>query len=250
VPDEETDVRVETGFKAELFSHLLKRPASRRQQLSGEIYDGIWKDIVSGRFRRGEKLLDSYIARKWSTSRTPVREALQQLARDGLVEHRERYGFFVATFSREDVGELYDFRTALESMATVLAVPRLSKHELEALSKVTRELRGYVENDYAYRFLKSDLQLHELIARTAANNRITQALGNIQVQLNYFQIQGLARISHIEASIDEHEELLCQLFAGEARKARSAMEDHIQQVKQRVLEAFFGNQEILRETSK
>src|SRR6266498_2772865 len=97
------------------------------------VYETLWKQIVEGERQQGERLSDTDIAAELGVSRTPVRQALHQLQRAGLVQTSPRRGFHVTIFTAEDIRELYDLRTILEVAAVHAAVPRLEEARLRAV---------------------------------------------------------------------------------------------------------------------
>jgi DNA-binding transcriptional regulator YhcF (GntR family) len=106
--------------------------ASAPNMLVDGVYETLWKQIVEGERQQGERLSDTDIAAELGVSRTPVRQALHQLQRAGLVQTSARRGFHVTIFTPEDIRELYDLRTILEVAAVHAAVPRLEEARLRA----------------------------------------------------------------------------------------------------------------------
>ena len=98
--------------------------------LGDQVYAIIWERIISGQLGPGDKLSDLRLSEDLGVSRTPVREALHRLAQNGIVRHESRRGFFLARFSSQDVAEVYDIRTALESLSVRLALPHLTDADL------------------------------------------------------------------------------------------------------------------------
>ena len=88
------------------------------------IVRAVQDDIAAGRHKRGERIVEAELARRFEVSRGPVREALRHLAARGLLEQRDRRGWAVRTMSQRDVRELYEVREALEGQAAALAAAR------------------------------------------------------------------------------------------------------------------------------
>src|SRR5437763_1833167 len=132
--------RARDGAHEAVESLIQQRPVGQ------QVYDLLWQRIVSHQLRPGDKLSDVRLSEELGVSRTPVREALQRLAQDGMVRAESRRGFFVAQFSSRDVGEVYDVRTALEVLAVRLAFPHLTEADLAtsqtALDAVARRVRA------------------------------------------------------------------------------------------------------------
>jgi DNA-binding GntR family transcriptional regulator len=101
--------------------------------LSERVYQEVRADIVNGRIRPNERLVEAEVSERLNVSRTPLREALQLLAADGLI-HSRRRGWVVSEHTHEDVREIYETRSALEGFAARLAAERASKQEVGAIA--------------------------------------------------------------------------------------------------------------------
>lgn len=91
------------------------------------------QDIITGVFQPGDRLDEVSLAKRFSTSRTPVRETLQRLAASGLVEHRPRRGVFVRQISLTELVEMFDVMAELEGMCGRLAARRITSEQLKRL---------------------------------------------------------------------------------------------------------------------
>lgn len=211
--------------------------------LGDRVYQVLWERILDRRVRPGEKLSDLRLSDELGVSRTPVREALQRLAQEGVVRAEPNRGFYVASFSPRDVEEIYDLRATLEAMALELAAPRLDRSTLEAaLADLDRyELRytgARTEEErqvVAAAFLDTDRAFHRMIAEHAGNSRLTSAVEGLWAQIAVFQRAG-ARKGWTEVSIRHHRAIIAALRAGDTTEAVVALKRHIDEVKWMVLE--------------
>jgi DNA-binding GntR family transcriptional regulator len=213
-----------------------------QQSLLGkQVYELLWRRIVSHQLRPGDKLSDLRLSGELGVSRTPVREALHRLAQEGMVRAESRRGFYVSQFSSDDVREVYDVRTALEVLAVRLALPNLSAAQIAAaqedLDAVGRRVRaGDPTANEA--FLLIDRAFHEMLVQAANNRRLAGLMAGLQAQLRVFQFYGIHFQDMMEMSLEHHQAILAALRAGDHPAAEAAMERHIQQVKERVLADF------------
>src|SRR5438270_6656796 len=95
-------------------------------------YEMIWRQLIRGEHRQGERLTDTELAAQLGLSRTPVRQALHRLAQEELVRFDRRRGFSVRVFTPQDIHEIYDVRGALEALAIRLAAPHLSPQSIQS----------------------------------------------------------------------------------------------------------------------
>lgn len=209
--------------------------------LGSQVYDLLWQRIVRHQLRPGDKLSDLRLSEELGVSRTPVREALHRLAQEGIVRAESRRGFFVARFSRRDVREVYDVRTALELLAVRLALPQLTDAEIAAAQA---DLDGVVPRVRAgdpaanEEFLRIDREFHQWLIVRADNSRLAALMASLQAQLRVFQYYGIHLHKMMEISIAHHQAILAALHQRDQAAAEAAMERHIQEVKAQVLVEF------------
>jgi DNA-binding GntR family transcriptional regulator len=213
--------------------------------LGDQVYTIIWERIVSNRLRPGDKLSDLRLSEELGVSRTPVREALYRLAQDGVVRSENRRGFFVTSFSRKDVGDVYDIRAMLEILAVRLALPKLSDPELDVaqreLDQSRHQILGGIEGAEE-QWLTIDRAFHRLLGQRAGNRRLEALLEGLQTQIGVFQVYGIHSSPLRLLSIEHHQAILTALQARDSAAAERAMERHIQEVKTWVLAEFVSRE--------
>ncbi len=206
--------------------------------LGDAIYDVMWRRIVNLEFAPGSRLPDDALARELGVSRTPVREALYRLGEVGLVQIHPRRGFFVPTLYREDVVEVYDCRIALESFAARISTPLLDDADIAPhvdRQRRVRETVGAGDPASAEAFVQSDLLLHDLLIQRTGNRRMQQMLIDLRGQLSVVHLWMTQVPDFVARAVEEQGAMLDALLAGDAERAGSAMEAHLQNVKTRVL---------------
>lgn len=213
--------------------------------LGDRVYAIIWDQIISHKLGPGDKISDLRLSEELGVSRTPIREALHRLSQDGIVRSENRHGFFVATFSSQDVTEVYDIRTALEVLAVRLALPWITNADLDEaqgpLSDLRNELIANVEGAED-RWLASDRAFHRMLARKARNQRLEAMLNSLQTQISVFQVYGNHSSRLRLISLGHHQKILDALKERDCRAAELAMERHIQEVKEWVLAEFVSRE--------
>jgi GntR family transcriptional regulator, rspAB operon transcriptional repressor len=150
--------------------------------LKSHIYRRLRDAIVSGRYRPGDRLNESQIAREFGVSRIPVREALMQLQEHGLVMNHERRGMFVTQLNEEDVQRINSLRVVLEAEALKLCRLRISKKDAARLTEVMERMEAWTERtemDAA----ALDLEFHRTLWEAAGNPYLTKALDSLVTSL-------------------------------------------------------------------
>jgi GntR family transcriptional regulator, rspAB operon transcriptional repressor len=150
--------------------------------LKSHIFQGLRDAIVSGRYRPGDRLNESQIAREFGISRIPVREALMQLQEHGLVMNHERRGMFVTRLGEEDVQRINSLRVVLEAEALKLCRLKISRKDATRLTNIMARMEAWTERtemDAA----ALDLEFHRTLWEAAGNPYLTRALDSLVTSL-------------------------------------------------------------------
>jgi len=150
--------------------------------LKSHIYRRLRDAIVTGRYRPGDRLNESKIAREFGISRIPVREALMQLQEHGLVMNQERRGMFVTRLGEEDVQRINSLRVVLEAEALKLCRLKISKTDAARLTDLVNQMDAWTERtemDAA----ALDLEFHRTLWAAAGNPYLTKTLDSLVTSL-------------------------------------------------------------------
>ena len=156
----------------------------RAQRRREAVYDAIRADIVTGALSAGQRVTEQSAAAQYDVSRTPVREALSQLARDGLLEELAR-GYAVPELSRDDVEGIYEMRLLLEPRIARYAAERASHDEILNLYSALREEELEQDGEDLGRFVSANLRFREALFAPCPNRRLVSgaSLFNDQIRL-------------------------------------------------------------------
>lgn len=218
-----------------------RHPQIQHSPLGDQVYNLLWDRIVRQQLGPGDKLSDLRLSEDLGVSRTPVREALHRLAQDGIVRNESRRGFYVASFSSQDVQEIYDIRASLEVLAVRKALPHLTDDALTAAQRALDEVSERVarrEEGAGEAFLTVDREFHQMVVRAARNRRLTTLMGSLQAQIGVFQVYGTHLKPLVEESIEHHRVILAALQRRDGDAAARAMERHIEEVKSHMVAKF------------
>src|SRR3569833_963483 len=159
-----------------------QQPRPTPSTLKSHIFHRLRDSIVSGRYRPGDRLNESQIAREFGISRIPVREALMQLQEHGLVVNLARRGMFVTRLSDEDVQRINSLRVVLEAEALKLCRQRISRQDAARLTNIMERMEawtGRTEMDAA----ALDLEFHRTLWEAAGNPYLTRTLDPLVTSL-------------------------------------------------------------------
>ena len=169
------------------------------------VFEGIRTTIIKGIIPVGEKINEQEYANRMNISRTPVREALRRLEREGLVEYIPRYGVIVKKISIEDAREIYQIRKALDILATINAMNIMTEEqfqELEDLLKKTEEVNQSNENVDEVTQLFSEF--NEMIYKFSQMPRLTSIVIKLREYLMRFRDISLKEEKRRQKALNEH----------------------------------------------
>ena len=204
----------------------------RSELLIDEVYGRLRNLIASNALRAGQKLVAREMAEQLGVSRTPVREALGRLAMTGLVEARSRRGYYVSTFSAEQVADLYDYRKMLEVHAVELATKNALPSHLDEFDSILADLEKLSSDpkDHA-KAVRLDLEIHELIARASGNAVLHQAIQAVLDKVMCFIWVETSNREALAAAHRQHRALLQVIKKKDAKGAAALIRDHVDRAK-------------------
>lgn len=199
----------------------------KRVSLVDTIFETLVEAIVSGQLPPGSELNSVELAKQLEVSRTPLREALRLLARDGFVQQVSNFKARVTKFSAEDIQEIYEVRLQLETAAAEFAARRMSKEQLDELRAEAAELDTQRNDvDWAEKAIAYDLRFHATIANASGNRRLEAEILRYRQLVRSFCIM-TGQQSTLEQAFEEHLTILDAIAAGKPALARKAMATHI-----------------------
>ena len=187
------------------------------------IHRELRRSIIMGHRQPNERLDIQELARSYGSSITPVRDALQMLAQEGLVTIKPRSGCFVTHVTLKELRDLYDLRLILEAAAAERAALRITDEQIEELRQV--HLAGYTgDDDESYdRYTDENRRFHYLVAEASGNHELAETLGRLHDRLARFMVLRHGGQSQIET----HARIVDALAAHDPQAARQAMIDEV-----------------------
>ncbi|HVB11179.1 MAG TPA: GntR family transcriptional regulator [Bacillota bacterium] len=199
----------------------------RALPLFDQAYDAVVERILDGRLPLGSRLVESALAADLGTSRTPVREAIRRLERDGLAVRTPTGGVAVFQPQPEDVRQIYESRIAIEGMAAFLAASRSTPAEREVITGTVATLaEAYAAGDEAG-VVRANTAFHDALL-AACGNRYLQTLA-AHLRHHVLLTRALDRAQHGDSAsvLGHHRAILAAITAGDGPRARQLTEEHI-----------------------
>ncbi|MEK1865469.1 MAG: GntR family transcriptional regulator [Rhizobium leguminosarum] len=211
---------MENGFETE-------DDGDNRGLLSDRIRNALTDEIAAGRLAAGAALDEQQLADRFGASRTPVREALRQLAAGGLVELRARRGGVVARMTPERIMEMFETVAEIEAVCVRLATYRMTPLERSRLIELHELSEPIVEAGNFDAYDSFNRQFHETIYRATHNGFLAEQAIAIRNRLNAFRRTQLRQGERLSRSRDEHEAIMQAIAEGDGEMASRRMRAHM-----------------------
>jgi DNA-binding GntR family transcriptional regulator len=184
-------------------------------------------EIITGKLRPGDRLDERELAARFGLSRTPVREALRQLAAIGLAELRPHRGVTVARPDDDQLGQCFELMADLESLCARYAARRMSAAERRALEACHLSSGELVRLGDRERYAAHNTEFHELIYRLSHNRALEETAQAVRRRLAPYRRGQFAVLGRLSLSFAEHDRVVSAIVRGEAATAAAAMHAHV-----------------------
>lgn len=200
---------------------------SVQERLRDQVAHALRAALISGELRPGVVYSAPALAADFGVSATPVREAMLDLAREGLVEAVRNKGFRVTELSDRDLDEFTQIRALIE-IPTVGQVARTATAEqLEALRPQAQAIVDAARKHDLIGYLEADRQFHLDLLALAGNARLVETVGDLRKRSRLYGLNRLDQQGELVSSAEEHLELLDVLLTGDAKAAEECMTRHL-----------------------
>lgn len=183
--------------------------------------------IFDGTFSNGDRLDEVRLAEQFGVSRTPFREALQRLARSGLVDLIPRRGAFVQQPGPVELLEMFEVMAEYEAVCGRLAAQRVSDKALEELHAANNQCQQAVADQDPDAYYVENERFHKIIYRESGNRFLETETLSLHRRLKPFRRQQLRLRGRMAQSMSEHEAILLALELGNPEEAATALRDHV-----------------------
>ncbi|MFE2014415.1 GntR family transcriptional regulator [Streptomyces sp. NPDC059491] len=212
--------------------HLTQRDLNAsRERLRDQVAHALRAALISGELRPGVVYSAPTLAEDFGISATPVREAMLDLAREGLVEPVRNKGFRVTEVDERDLDQYTEIRALIE-IPTVGRVTRVAAREdLEALRPVAEDIVRAARDHDLIGYLEADRRFHLTLLGLAGNERLVETVGDLRKRSRLYGLTALDKSGDLLPSAEEHLELLDLMLAGDAEGAEACMTRHLGHVR-------------------
>ncbi len=210
--------------------HTLEGDAPIRLTRADELRQILADEIVRGKISPGDTLDEIAIARRFNVSRTPVREAIRQLAASGLVDARPHRAAIVARPSHDDLIGMFEVMAELEGLCAYYAAERMTSAERAGLQQVHDDLRVLMQDGDPQNYHETNQLFHGAVYAGAHNSYLTELTAATRTRVQPFRRAQFRNLGRLAKSHTEHDRVVTAIHRADSAAAQKAMRDHIMTV--------------------
>ncbi len=208
--------------------------------LEEKAYMALEEEILTGALKKGESLTEVALSKRLGMSRTPIRSALHRLSEDGLVDMATNRGAQVKGVDKGDLVDIYKVRMRLEGLASASAAENISLEELDNLRESVELSEFYLKRRDTEHIKELDTAFHQVIYRASGNGQLEKILTELHRKIKNYRKLSLSVAGRLEASIEEHREILSAIEARNASLADELTSRHIERALENLIIAAEG----------
>ncbi len=204
--------------------------------LVNQAYKELKRVILEHQIPLGGKLNEAELATALGVSRTPVREAVNRLEKEGLVEILPQRGAFVVRCSERDIFELFLIRENLEGLAARLAAERISAENLIHLESCIQGFSEPFTEKQIQRYAEEDFRFHQTIVMLSDSQRLIKLISTLHDHIRMFRLTTIGLSDRMKISLEEHRLIVEAFRLKDAETSDQRVRQHIRHVREGVME--------------
>ncbi len=216
---------------------LTFQPMTESRPIREIAYDILKKAIITGEIPAGERIVETDYADRLHISRTPLREALRKLERDGLVEYVIRRGVVVRAFTAEDVDQIYTIRNALEILTLPYIIENATPEDIASLREKLAVMDRLQAVDDVEGLSPLAREFHASLTAISRKNRILRVIEGQDEYIRRFSAMAIRQESRRTAAHEEHHRLVDYVEQKDLEHFEALMRSHIERSKENCLAA-------------
>ena len=206
---------------------IIFKPIKSQDKLSQQIYKSLLEIIISGQIEPGKHLPVDYFSEKLGVSSTPIKEAFNKLQSKGLLINIPYRGFEVRRLSTNEIRNIYETRTALESFAVRLTCRRITEKAKIKLALLQKRGKQLCEEEDYKAYMNYNKQLHNLIIGLSNNDTLIKMFKTLEYQIDLIISRTIKLPGRPNEAVREHSKIVESILIGDEKTASNLVEQHI-----------------------
>ena len=215
---------------------MLNLDLQNHRPLREIVYEELKRQILVGEIAPGTRMMEVELAEDMGVSRTPVREAIRKLEKEGLVTIEPRRGAYASDISIKDMVDVLEVRQMLEGMAASMAAQKVTEEEKLDFVEANSAYKNAVKKGNIEEIIRYDELFHQLIVSYSGNKTLNQLLSQVQelaLRFRYIYYDDFSRYENMPV---EHEEIEEAIISGDTQKAKVVAEENVERLKKVVID--------------
>lgn len=214
---------------------MLNFDIQNHRPLREMVYEELKMQILTGAIVPGTRMMEVELAQEMGVSRTPIREAIRKLEKEGLVTIEPRRGAYASQISTSDMVEILEVRQNMEGLAAFFAASRMQPEKMEELKEASSKYNDAVTSGDIENMIKYDTKFHRIIVESCNNKILLQMIEQLQelvLRFRYIYYDNFKRAEHMP---EEHAMIMNTIASKDAEAAREAADVHIDRLKELII---------------
>jgi DNA-binding GntR family transcriptional regulator len=208
-------------------SGVRANPIDRPLSLKDSAYRAIKDQLVSGQLDQNRLYSAQHFAAILGVSRTPVREAMLQLAGEGFLVCLEARGFKIKLYTADEMRDVFETRRMIETFVVKQLIEKLTAEDFRRLKDNLHTMAGHAQADRAHGFMEADKAFHLFLVRAAGNQMLASIMETIRNHIALFGLRALTHEGRFQQVIREHRNIIKALAARDRKRALHAVHYHL-----------------------
>jgi len=199
----------------------------KAKSLKDQAYEILRSSIITGRLEPGRLHNEKDLAKGLGISRTPVREALLDLSKEGMIIFVPRKGIKIRKITRKDVSDVMELRKIIESYIIESCCSKLTPADLKGIGKIIEKQKTLARKGDREGYVEADRKFHLFLASRTGNRQLLHVMENLRDLLHFMAIKATAYQDRMEQVLREHKRIWAALEERDQKKAKEAMFLHL-----------------------
>ncbi|MCG8499306.1 MAG: GntR family transcriptional regulator [Firmicutes bacterium] len=210
--------------------------------LRAKVFQQLEEDILDGKFKSGDSLIETKLSQELGVSRTPIREAIRQLELEGLVKIVPNKGAVVLGISTQDIEDIYTIRMLIEGLAVRWATEKINDEEIEKLKESIELSEFYTRKNNMQHLQRFDSRFHELIYEACKSKPLKHVLTTFHHYIQKARMSSFAAPGRASDALKEHKAILEAMIERDCDRAEKLMYEHVKNASANLIKAKKQNQ--------
>ncbi len=195
--------------------------------LRDEVFNTLRDQILKGELKPGDRLMEIHLSKKLGVSRTPVREALKRLEKEGLAVNIPRRGAQVARMTQKDLSDVLEVREVLDDLAITKACRNANTKMIKRLNEAMDVFKSAIKGGDLIEIVSADEAFHQVIYEAADNPRLMSIVEHLREQMYRFRFEYVKEEKNYDVLVKEHELMIEGLKNKDENSVKETMHTHL-----------------------